>query len=329
MLSEKAIVIESARRFSVWTAMSDLVADLLLEAAEIEGHSVAESSKRAYVSNMKVYERTMETELKVPAKPVDCEKMMAFLVYMMRHGRTYNTLRNYVRGFSYYFRSNDLHNLANDTRFKVFVGGLRRKMTATGVNEKAKEPFLVDWFPLIRQVRPMNNFGNRLTMFWMTLAFEGFLRISELLALRRRDITVNEAQQRLELFIRRSKTDQFGTGHTTFICKSGGPADAWEYRDVLNMMGRDEVIVGMSEWQLRKILRRVLTEIGVKDVSCYSFHSFRRGGAHFASIPGANDAVIKAHGRWKSEAYQRYVVVDPQRTGREVTQALARALAPQ
>ena len=171
--------------------MSDLVAALLLEAAEIEGHSVAESSKRAHVSNMRVYERTMETELKVSAKPVDSEKMTALLVYMMRHGRTYNTLRNYVRGPSCSFRSSDLDNLANDIRFKVFVGGLRPKMAATGVDEKAKEPFLVDWFPLIAQVEPMGNPGNGLSMLWMDLALEGFLRMTELLALRRRDVTVN------------------------------------------------------------------------------------------------------------------------------------------
>ena len=36
-------------------------------------------------------------------------------------------------------------------------------------------------------------------------------------------------------------------------------------------------------------------------------HSFRHGGASWASQQGWPDARIKAHGRWRSDAYKRYV----------------------
>ena len=36
-------------------------------------------------------------------------------------------------------------------------------------------------------------------------------------------------------------------------------------------------------------------------------HCFRHGGATWAANQGWPDARIKAHGRWKSDAYKRYV----------------------
>ena len=80
---------------------------------------------------------------------------------------------------------------------------------------------------------------------------------------------------------------------------------------VLELMNDNDLIVGqISHTTLRDWLKRILESIGVKDVNNYSFHSFRRGGAHLASMRGISDSTIKAHGRWRSEVYLRYVVVD-------------------
>jgi len=45
------------------------------------------------------------------------------------------------------------------------------------------------------------------------------------------------------------------------------------------------------------------------------WHSFRRGGAHQAAINGISDSEIKKHGRWLSDAYVRYTVVQPEQAG--------------
>ena len=88
-------------------------------------------------------------------------------------------------------------------------------------------------------------------------------------------------------------------------------------------MEADALIVGgRSERYLRAKLASLLREIQVEDVHRYSFHSFRRGGAHLASVKGVNDCVIKAHGRWRSEAYLRYVAVDKREAGLNVAAAL-------
>ena len=89
---------------------------------------------------------------------------------------------------------------------------------------------------------------NRLMMFWMTLCFNGFLRIGELLALRKNDITVDASQGRMELVIRRSKTEQFSLGESTFIFRTSGNSSPWNYVDVLEIMNDDDYIVlGLPE----------------------------------------------------------------------------------
>ena len=187
----------------------------------------------------------------------------------------------------------------------------------------ATAPFDIQWFDRVVLMLPMNDMRNRLIMFWMTLSFHAFLRIGELMALRRRDIEVNEEDGRMEISIRRSKTDQFGLGEKTYVYKTEGAGSPWTYRDVLEVMKDDDLIVGqISDTTLRDWLKRILQNIGVKDVKNYSFHSFRRGWAHLASMRGISDSTIKAHGRWRSEAYLRYVVVDRQWAGQQVAGAM-------
>ena len=49
----------------------------------------------------------------------------------------------------------------------------------------AKLPFEITWFQLIIDNYPLNMYENRLLFFYMTLAFSAFLRISELMSLKK------------------------------------------------------------------------------------------------------------------------------------------------
>lgn len=93
--------------------------------------------------------------------------------------------------------------------------------------------------------------------------------------------------------------------------------------DPLNGLRDDDKICQQSVHRMRQHLKAVLQVIGVEDPEHYSFHSFRRGAAFHASNQGVPDCVIKKHGRWRSEAYVRYVQVDAIRAGREVSDALS------
>jgi integrase len=57
-------------------------------------------------------------------------------------------------------------------------------------------------------------------------------------------------------------------------------------------------------------LRTILLELGVS--GNYSGHSFRRGAATWARSIGIPDADLQLLGRWKSDAYKRYIEVQPE-----------------
>jgi hypothetical protein len=53
--------------------------------------------------------------------------------------------------------------------------------------------------------------------------------------------------------------------------------------------------------------RSQLAAIGVRNLSDYAGHSFRRGGFSAMCAAGVPFAIAQSHGRWKSLSYQRYI----------------------
>ena len=62
----------------------------------------------------------------------------------------------------------------------------------------------------------------------------------------------------------------------------------------------------VTSYYFVKILREVLTKAGFQ-ASCFTGHSFRRGGATFAFQVGVPGELIKFQGDWSSEAYLQYL----------------------
>ena len=269
---------------------------------------------------MRVYTNCCQNELHIEPQPVTVDKMMAFIVFQKRSGKCWSTLSSYIQGFAHHFRVNNEQILTQSMQFKVFKDGLRREMHS-GTFPKAKLPFKVEWFEAIVESFPVSMFDNRRFMFLITLAFHGFLRMSELIVLTKKQISTT-TEGRLDILIQTSKTDQFGHGQRTYIFDNQQIHSPFRYLDVIDNLEDDEPVAGRSTHALRSHLRHVLTTIGVESPESYSFHSFRRGGAYLASCRGVADCVIKAHGRWKSSAYLRYVAVDMLRAGQEIGTAL-------
>lgn len=88
----------------------------------------------------------------------------------------------------------------------------------------------------------------------------------------------------------------------------------------INDYDKDEPIVNKNERTLRAHLNVVLKSIGVEDSQSYSWHSFRCGGSYLCGLNGVTDSAIKAHGRWRSTAYVRYVSVEMPYAGRKIAQ---------
>ena len=156
------------------------------------------------------------------------------------------------------------------------------------------------------------------SFFLITLSYYCFLRISEVINLKKCDINNNEEKKN---FISSSKTDQDHQGVDTYVSCNDSLTCPIFYLDFLSTLNENDYLSN-NEYYLRQHLHAVLKSIGVPNPNEYNWHSFRRGGAYYASLNGIQDCVIKRQGRWKSEAYIRYVSVDAVRAGTDVSNAL-------
>eukprot|EP00794_Sanderia_malayensis_P020700 gene20700-biopygen17087 len=199
--------------------------------------------------------------------------------------------------------------------------GLRRIQV---VPSKQKMPITPVVLTLIRSQLDLSVFDDIMLWAACLTAFFGFLRASEFtvppegfLAARHltvADITTNDGlhPDRIFMNLKFSKTDQFGKGCSIVLTKSGntlcpvlalfhyphvrgsahGPLFHWENYSPL------------TKGTLNTRLQHVLRLCGWPKT--FTLHSFRVGAATTAASLGFPDYLIKALGRWSSDAYQVY-----------------------
>ena len=81
------------------------------------------------------------------------------------------------------------------------------------------------------------------------------------------------------------------------------PADQFATTPLFRIPSTNKIL---TVTQLRNEIRFLMSSLGL-DGSLYGAHSLRIGGATALAFLGALPEQIKAHGRWKSDAYMRYV----------------------
>ena len=164
-------------------------------------------------------------------------------------------------------------------------------------------------------------------MLWAAfcLGFFGFLRSGEFTSsshepneciLLVNDVSVDSRQnpQTLTVFLRRSKTDQFGTGTCIYLGKTGN--NLCPVAAVLGYLSIRPPTQGplfvfddgtpLSRPLLVLHLREALSQLGI-NIANYSGHSFRIGAASTAAAVGFSDSFIQQLGRWKSSAFTTYI----------------------
>jgi integrase len=172
--------------------------------------------------------------------------------------------------------------------------------------------------------------------FWAAclVAYYGFLRkstllpVSETVALGKyiaRADLVDLTLSSFSIHIRQSKTIQFGQRLLTLPYVSSSDFRICPVRAVLKHFGQSKlsgnrplfnyVMNGVERSFLHaffvKRLKSGLLRMG-HDASAISCHSFRRGGATLAFSIGMSATDIKLRGDWRSNAYEKYLVVSPE-----------------
>lgn len=173
-----------------------------------------------------------------------------------------------------------------------------------------------------------NLYNQRLVSALLT-AFAGFLRVSELLNIRRKDITFRNCY--MSILIPNSKTDIYRDGHSVIIARTGTrlcPVKNLELYLLLACIpdGSDEFIFRnlnkckggfvirkenkpLTYSRMRELFIEAFKPF-VSDIKSYGLHSLRSGGATISANNGVGDRLFKRHGRWRSETAKDGYVKD-------------------
>ena len=163
-------------------------------------------------------------------------------------------------------------------------------------------------------------------------AFFGFFRLGELLPESRSafcpathltwgDVAIDDPANptMIRIHLKRSKTDQFGSGANIFLGRTES-----ELCPVAALLGyilsrgdqQGPFFLDSSSTPLLKApfinqLRSILIALGVPQDQ-YAGHSFRIGVATSAALAGIEDSTIQLLGRWQSAAFLQYVRTPPE-----------------
>jgi hypothetical protein len=172
----------------------------------------------------------------------------------------------------------------------------------------------------------------------ITVCFVAFLRADSLLSLQIENIRF-VGQSHMELFLERSKTDQYREGAWTFVARVGGPFCPVGLVERLVALARysgpgpliRSVVVTRDRVYAKATAPAYTTLLGwfkeaalmlKLDPKLYGTHSDRRGGATGAAATDVPDRLFKQHGHWRSERAKDLYVVERLPTRLSVTKIL-------
>ena len=155
------------------------------------------------------------------------------------------------------------------------------------------------------------------------VCFLGAKRFGDIRCLRRRDVSV-DADDRVRIWLARSKTDPLGVGSAFRLTKAriGQVSVTTLVRWYLESLGdladdsfvfpvfREGVAVGSRAISYCAARKQLLRERVLLGLGLISWHSGRIGGATEASKKGLSRSVIMKAGGWRSSAVDSYIRVD-------------------
>ena len=211
-------------------------------------------------------------------------------------------------------------------RLRLVQNGARRERASSGPSPPTRLPITP---PHLWRLRPLDgvatSYEERLLWAAAAVCFFGFFRAGEITApsasafdprvhLAWGDVSISGDNQVLRVFLKRSKTDQYGRGTEVFIGATRNelcPVQA--VRSYVVVRGespgaffRSLDCCPLSKARFVELVRSSLARV---PIAGYSGHSFRIGAATAAAQAGIPDSAIQALGRWSSPAFLRYIRV--------------------
>jgi hypothetical protein len=276
------------------------------------------SAQNKYVSFCNLY--------KLAIMPASEETLLLYVSFLFEQGLTGASIRVYLSAVR------SLHIFAD----KQYPTDLNRvKLALKGAVRRTPKP--IQKLPITIQIlrdllsKLKDRFDESVMRAVMTLAFFGCFRLGELCPpdgesfsptthLCVSDITLNESDLVLSVFLKRSKTDTHNLGVPVYIGCSKDPLCCAFCAMKQYLLFRDSLQISDPYSPLFLVpggtiltktymisVTRILLSITGNDPSLYSGHSYRAGAATTAGNSKFREWELKMLGRWASTAYNLYL----------------------
>ena len=288
--------------------------------------SLSLNSKRTYSSGKKCFLQFCGHLKLNPAQalPASESTIIYFAVYLAKTLKV-GTIKTYLAGVR------NMHILNGyDLPLRAFIRlqyVLRGIKCVQGVSKRVRLPITIHHLGMFDLFLPRSHSDNKMIWAAFTLAFFGFLRISEFtcntrfnprLHLTSSDIKFIPSPtfpQYMRVEIKASKTDPFRKGMYLIIGQTSQticPVRAMkEYLDILPQTWTGPLFTysngrRLTRQRLTNELRTLLGRLGLNS-SLYAGHSFRIGAATSAAAVGLPSWLIKTLGRWTSDCFETFI----------------------
>ena len=260
--------------------------------------------------------------------------LLLFVAHLATAGLSHSTIKVYLAAVHYLHTTCGRHKGFLDQltpRLQQVLKGIKKTQSALQV-PRVRRPITLDIMRGIQSVISTHPGSYFHMMIWAAccLAFFGFLRSSEFTVqqqgiydktanLSLEDIALDSrsSPMMIRVNIKQSKTDPFRQGVFIYLGKTESsvcPVKAIiPYLAIRGYLQNPYFCCKMIECSLVRFLAQPLIPFSQKCTWTKEtlIHSFRIGAATSAINAGITDAQVKILGRWRSDAYQRYVKTTP------------------
>ena len=269
-------------------------------------NALAPSTRKVYqksVGKFREFCQGMDIDL------IDDEALELWVTHLSDEGVTPGVIKSHISALRNYSLKQKLPLHLDNPRLKLLLKGSEKSKSRHVARPVATLSHVIRLVKAAKACYHNKNYREITAM--ITLAFFGFLRPSEYCItkaghnLRWKDVQFSRNNKSVKLSLRSYKHSQGQSKVYLSKVKECCPVEHLnKYRGTF-AHSHGEALFNVTAKEFEAKLKSLLKSANIK--THLTPHSLRHGGATWASQQGWPDARIKAHGRWRSDAYKRYV----------------------
>ena len=293
---------------------------------------ISAATRKAYAAGLHKYITFCKEINQQPIPFCEEDTLLLFATHLAQQKLSYSTIQVYLSAVRYSHITTRGSTTRRTPKLNYVLKGIRK---TCAINHQPRERLPIT-FPIMERLHTVlsRHPGNyKDIMIWAAccLAYFGLLRVSEFttsspdhfdssIDLLLSDVALDNrtSPTTIQITLKQSKNDQFRTGSTICLGKTNHavcPVEALvQYLAIRGGTSGPLFILpnnqSLTRASFSSAINKAFQELHM-DHRQFNTHSFRIGAATSAKQAGVSDSHLKALGRWRSDAYLKYVRLSP------------------